>query len=181
MPVPAKVDLSRDQQALEMRRAGKDYSEIAKALGLYDASHARRVVMKLIQTDIKKLAETADEVRNLELQRLDKMFEVAYAKALDGHLLSIDRALRLMERRASLLGLDAPKRQEISGPDGSPIEIDERITLTQEERDSRILTIIEAARARATHPNGEGVHQPALPTGVDMASSDGATNGRMAE
>ena len=101
------------------------------------------------------------------------MFEVAYAKALDGHLLSIDRALRLMERRASMLGLDAPKRQEISGPDGSPIEIDERITLTEQERDNRILTILDAARERA--------NLAALPAGPDMASPNGTTDGGMAE
>jgi len=171
--MPAKVDLSRDQKALEMRRAGKDYDSIAKALEYFDRSHARKVIMRLLKADREKLAETADEVRELELQRIDKMFEVAYAKALDGHLLSIDRALRLMERRASMLGLDAPKRQEISGPDGSPIEIDERITLTEQERDNRILTILDAARERA--------NLAALPAGPDMASPNGTTDGGMAE
>jgi len=36
---------------------------------------------------------------------------------------AIDRALKIMERRAKLLGLDAPVRQEVTGADGGALEI----------------------------------------------------------
>jgi hypothetical protein len=68
--------------------------------------------------------EKADDLRALENQRLDKLFFVAYRQAVkDGNLAAIDRALRIMERRARLLGLDRPVRTEVTGADGAAIEI----------------------------------------------------------
>ena len=40
-------------------------------------------------------------------------------------LAAIDRLLKIQERRARLLGLDAPKKMELGGPDGGPIPITE--------------------------------------------------------
>ncbi|MFC8447727.1 hypothetical protein [Kitasatospora sp. NPDC057223] len=68
---------------------------------------------------------SVEELRALEDARLDRMFMVAYRRAVrDGDLLAIDRALRIMERRARLLGLDQPARTEITGQGGGPIEVD---------------------------------------------------------
>jgi hypothetical protein len=88
--------------------------------------------------------EKADELRALENQRLDKLFFVAYRQAVkDGHLPAIDRALRIMERRARLLGLDRPVRAEVTGADGTAIEI---TTAALDELEALIGISEEAAR-----------------------------------
>jgi hypothetical protein len=44
-------------------------------------------------------------------------------KAGHGDVRYLELAIKAMERRARLLGLDAPSRNEISGPGGQPLEI----------------------------------------------------------
>ncbi|MEW1719761.1 hypothetical protein [Streptomyces sp. NPDC093109] len=67
----------------------------------------------------------ADELRSVEAERLDRLFFVAYRKAVrDGELPAIDRALRIMERRARLLGLDRPAKTEITGAAGGPLQVE---------------------------------------------------------
>jgi len=55
----------------------------------------------------KVCSEEAELVREIELQRLDELWRVANTAALKGDLKAIDRCLRIQERRAKLLGLDA--------------------------------------------------------------------------
>ncbi|MFG2022354.1 hypothetical protein [Streptomyces sp. NPDC048825] len=73
-----------------------------------------------------QLNDDVDELRALEADRLDRLFFVAYKKAVrDQDLAAIDRTLRVMERRARLLGLDMPARTELSGPDGGPVQVED--------------------------------------------------------
>ncbi|MYQ96942.1 hypothetical protein GTY20_39920 [Streptomyces sp. SID4946] len=61
--------------------------------------------------------EKADELRAVENLRLDHLFFVAYGQAVkDGDLPAIDRALRIMEHRARMNGLDRPNKTEIVTP-----------------------------------------------------------------
>ena len=99
----------RQRQALEMRKAGATYEQIAKALKFADRSNVRKAVQSALQAIIK---EPAEEVLQLELQRLDAMIVGLWAKAKTGDGQAVDRVLRIMERRAGYLGLDAPKRVE---------------------------------------------------------------------
>ncbi|MQY11433.1 hypothetical protein SRB5_15510 [Streptomyces sp. RB5] len=88
--------------------------------------------------------EKAEELRALENQRLDKLFFVAYRQAVkDGNLPAIDRALRIMERRARLLGLDQPARTEVTGAGGAAIEI---TNAALDELEALISITEEAAR-----------------------------------
>ncbi|MCT9007035.1 hypothetical protein [Streptomyces rhizosphaerihabitans] len=80
----------------------------------------------------------------MEADRLDRLFFVAYKKAVrDQDLAAIDRTLRIMERRARLLGLDMPVRTEMSGPDGGPVQVE---NVTVDELDALIAL---------TDPDGE--------------------------
>ncbi|MET7524672.1 hypothetical protein ACWEAF_20115 [Streptomyces sp. NPDC005071] len=68
--------------------------------------------------------EKADELRAVENLRLDRLFFVAYRQAVkDGDLPAIDRALRIMERRARMNGLDKPAKTEIVTPAASGSEL----------------------------------------------------------
>jgi hypothetical protein len=63
-----------------------------------------------------KCREEAVHVRDLELQRLDDLYLIAYRAIIDGNdLAGIDRCLRIMERRAKLLGLDAAEKVDVQG------------------------------------------------------------------
>ena len=115
----AQQRADRDRQALELRIAGADYDSIAQKLGYSSRGHAYDAVNALL---LARAAEPREELRALELDRLDKLLLGIWQQAKGGNLGALDRAVKLMERRARLLGLDAPARTEISGPDSGPVE-----------------------------------------------------------
>jgi hypothetical protein len=119
----------RDAQALELRAAGLSFRQIARQLGCSTTAAHRRVTRGLDRT----LREPADHVRTLELQRLDQLqahaVEVLRGRhvVIQGGRVVVDRQgqpytdhgpvlaaiaalLRIAERRARLLGLDAPSK-----------------------------------------------------------------------
>ncbi len=102
--------LERQRQALELRKAGVPYAKIAEALGYAHASGAHKAVASALK---KTLQEPADDLRKLELERLDAMLFAIWPSVTKGIQPAIDRALRIMERRAKLLGLDAPVKQAV--------------------------------------------------------------------
>lgn len=101
----------RKLKALELRKAGYSYHRIGEALGCTKSQAHRDVGAALKLT----LQEPADDVRALEAERLDDLLRALWPDARNGNHGAIDRALRIMERRAKLLGLDAPTRTEHSG------------------------------------------------------------------
>jgi transcriptional regulator len=102
-------------KALELRKRGMNYTQIGEKLGCA-RSTACRYVLSELENLADKCREEAVHVRDLELQRLDDLYLVAYAEVEDGNdLPAIDRCLRIMERRAKLLGLDAAEKVEHSG------------------------------------------------------------------
>lgn len=95
-------------KALELRKAGMTLQQISDVLGV-----AVSTIHKSISVALRKLnVEPAEEYRTMDLQRLDALYLAAFRQAKDGHLGAIDRCLRIMERRAKLLGLDSPTKFE---------------------------------------------------------------------
>lgn len=92
-------------QALEYRKMGVSYSQIAEKLGYKSPQSAWNAVESALK---RTLQEGADEVRRLELARLDAMFFAVYSNATRGDLMAINSAINIMNRRAKLLGIDAP-------------------------------------------------------------------------
>ena len=101
-------------KALELRKRGMNYSQIGKELGCA-RSTACRYVLSELENLADKCREEAVHVRDLELQRLDALYLKAWEAVEEGDLPSIDRCLRVQERRAKLLGLDAAEKIEHSG------------------------------------------------------------------
>jgi len=148
---PIKVSYEREHQAFELRKAGASYEQIATQLGYSSKGSAHNAVMRALK---KFMQEPADDVRSLEVARLDQLLLGVWQQARQGHLGAIQSALRIMERRSAYLGLDAPKRSELSGPDGEPIQIDQVNTLviTDDERADRVTAVLQRARTRALGP-----------------------------
>jgi hypothetical protein len=108
----------RTTKALELRIMGASYRQIAAQLqvALKTAYHDVQDELGRLDAVIK---EKAERMRELEAQRLDQL-TVALAPTLRaGDPRAIATAVRLMERRAKLFGLDAPT--ELSGPGGGPL------------------------------------------------------------
>ena len=102
----------RRRKALELRKAGATYEQIAHQLGYHDKSHARKEIAEAIDRIVR---EPATEVLDLELSRLDAMLVGLWTKAKGGDGAAIDRVLRIMDRRARYLGLDSPEKREHTG------------------------------------------------------------------
>lgn len=109
--------VEKQKQALEYRKMGYTYDQIAEAVGFSSASGAHFAVKSALRRTVQ---EPADAVRKLELERLDAMFVQPYQRAVQGDLAAISTCLTLMQRRATLQGIDIVK-VEHSGADGSPL------------------------------------------------------------
>jgi len=147
-------------EALKLRGEGLTLSAIATRMGLGSPQHASKLIQKALRATIQ---EPAEELRKIELDRLDMMtrevtevlkgfhlvisngqavrdprFQFDPEQHEDGSvpqealvrdtgpiLAAVDRLLKIQERRAKLLGLDAPKKTELSGPDGEPLQFTE--------------------------------------------------------
>lgn len=122
--VTSEATALRDAEACRLRTRGMGYLQIAKELGFADASGAHQAVQRGLQA-IRQ--ESAEDVRRIELERLDGLLDMAREIAEAAHptvsagkvldvpdnalrLAAMDRLLRIQERRARLLGLDAPQR-----------------------------------------------------------------------
>ena len=104
-------------EAIELRKAGATYRQIADQLGI-TTTEAHTVVQKGLKEIL--LDSGAEDVVNLELARLDEMTLQCFIilrddKArYDQKLRSIDRMITIMERRAKFLGLDAPEKIDMN-------------------------------------------------------------------
>lgn len=96
---------AKQAKALELRTQGKTLDYIARTVGYASTSGAYKAIISGLQ---RTLQEPADELRKLELERLDIMQEAIWWAASHGQPQAVDRALRIMERRAKYMGLDAP-------------------------------------------------------------------------
>jgi hypothetical protein len=102
---------SKTLQALALRASGATYKQIAQALEVSEPT-AWRIVQQEAENAIQ---ESAREILDLELTRLDRLQMGIYADAISGDLSAIDRVLKIMEQRAKLLGLydRAPQQDQL--------------------------------------------------------------------
>ena len=115
---PSTIDAKlRAAKALEMRMEGMKFDDIAAELGF----SGRQGAYDAVSRELKAITrEPAEEVLRLDLERLDKMWGIHYLNAQAGDAMALSSCMRIMERRAKLLGLEVNKT-EITGKDGSPI------------------------------------------------------------
>lgn len=119
--VPTEDTITKERQALGMRRAGLTYDEIARNLGYSHASAARKAVQRGLK---RTLQDDADATRQLEADRLDRLQAGVWTAAAGGDVQALDRVLKIMDRRAKLLGLDVPAKHELTGPGGGGLIVE---------------------------------------------------------
>jgi hypothetical protein len=129
---PVKImAVERQRQALELRKAGWTFQAIANEVGYANRSSAADAITTALRATVQ---EAADDLRKLECERLDSLLSAMWPKGVGGNHLAVDRCLAIMERRARLLGLDAPLRlrQEVITAD----DIDRAIREMNEKADA---------------------------------------------
>ena len=108
-------------QALKLRAAGYTYQQIAEKLGYSSKSGAHSAVMRQLQ---QIPAENLEQVRSLELDRLDSLQQGLWPEAFRGNTKSVEAFLKVMAHRARILGLDAndAKRADAVAEYGATLE-----------------------------------------------------------
>jgi len=106
------------QRALDLRSTGASYDGIGRGMGISKTRAYQLVTAALADLD-EELKAMADGLRALELLRLDA---IAYAHwERRDNPRNADVILKVMERRAKLLGLDAPTKVAQTTPDGDAL------------------------------------------------------------
>ncbi len=119
----------RRAQAFGLRRAGYTFQMIGDQVGI-SKQGAHGLVMRELKRLTKEAEDDAHELRAMELERLDALTQACWEKAMDGDPQMIDKLLRISERRARFLGLDAPLKTAID-----LLNTDVRIYLPDNGRD----------------------------------------------
>lgn len=148
----------RKAKAVELRKEGRTFEEIAQECGYNSRQAAYEAVKSCIDAIIE---EPARDLLKLDLERLDKMFGIHYLNAQAGDVMALNGCLRIMERRARLLGLDAPVKQEVKnettvtgGVLRVPMPLDEKdwfaaVAKSQDELKAKETAVVQAPQQTA--------------------------------
>jgi hypothetical protein len=107
-------------KALELRKAAVSYRAIGDTLGVSEAQ-AHRDVQEALAALVEQERSSAEELRQLELERLDMAALAIVPQVRKGGLAAVAQWVRLSESRRKLLGLDAPTKVASTTPDGTAL------------------------------------------------------------
>jgi DNA-binding CsgD family transcriptional regulator len=107
----------RRQQCLDLRLQGASYKQIATAVGISPVA-AWRHVDKALKEIRSRYQDTAAKLHDQEMLKLDRMELAMYRRSITGEKDDESATLvrlKIMERRARLMGLDAPTEIKTDG------------------------------------------------------------------
>jgi hypothetical protein len=111
---PKKVEkLEQKSKAIQMRMLRFSYRAIAERLGITHTTAERWVAEAMGEYNQTRL-QGAEKLRERELAHLDYLITKLAPKIEAGDTGAIGSAVRVSERRARLLGLDAPAKVEVT-------------------------------------------------------------------
>jgi hypothetical protein len=160
--------LAKELKVLDLRRAGFTFMRIAEEVGYRQASGAQRAYKRIMDRDKPQAPE---EHRWQELDRLDRMQVALWPRAMKGDDKAINTIIRLMERRASLIGIDAPTKiqAEVVNYDGNRDidgDIERIVNLIRGVDSSKPLEVEGGASANGTVATPGGLEDLALHGGA---------------
>ncbi len=149
-PGKSEAAAERREQAFRFRKLGLGYRAIGGKLGV-SSTQAFRYVHEVLKDLAKKTEKAARELRQLEGERLDYLWAKLLPKIRQGDPKAIQAAVRVVQRRCSLFGLDGPKQIEHAGKNGGPMEHEQTVFyIPKNDRDP------PAAGAAGTVPGQPG-------------------------
>jgi outer membrane PBP1 activator LpoA protein len=98
----------RRTEAMRLRISGLTYRQIADELNC-TVSTAHDLVMTELRQAREEASETREELRQIELDRLDGLQAAYYSAALEGDAQAAELCLKIAKHRASLVGIESPK------------------------------------------------------------------------
>jgi hypothetical protein len=112
--------VEKETTIIELRHEGYVWREIAVMVDMSIAGVVKAYKRALTRHPIAAI----DEHRELELDRLDNLQRTYWQPAVAGNLRAADFVLRVIDKRAKLLGLDAPLKvqAEVVTYDGSDLD-----------------------------------------------------------
>ena len=117
MPPTSEESLNKEKQVLNLRRGGLTFDLIAQRVGYGNPSSAAQAYRRALK---RIVYEEVESVRKVESDRLDLAQSAIWQGVTQGDIPSINTLLRIMQRRAALLGLDMPVKvqQEVTVHNG---------------------------------------------------------------
>ncbi len=163
MPFRSEVETRlREQKAVQLKLAGLTYQAIADTPMLVDGKEvfdddgnvvtlyktptgARDAIMRVLHQEQTQFMGNVEDVRALELSRLDRLYQAAFARAMrDGNKSdsAIQSCLKIAEHRRQLIGgLSVPQKVEMD--------------VSGDEMTAAALSVLAEIKAKATSPPDE--------------------------
>lgn len=122
----APTEALRIKSALQLRIEGMTYAQIGEELGIsMQAAHQSiKASLERVAADRRDLSRL---VLDLELERTEFVLRSLATRVEAGDHNAANSYLRALERRAKLLGIDAPDKHEHSGLPADPTVIHARL------------------------------------------------------
>lgn len=151
-PPPEQID--KEKRVLELKRSGATWDAIAEVVGYSNASGAFKAYQRAM---VRTLQQPAEELRDAEIDRLDRLqrahwFDAIGTKDTPPNIKAGEFILKIIDRRAKLLGLDAPTKiqAEVVTYDASGIDADiERIARELRRVDQGVTLALEAGTSES--------------------------------
>lgn len=131
--------LEQEAKVIELRRSGATWSVIAERVGYAGPSGAYKAYQRAAERMIRPNLE---ELRDTELDRLDRLQLGLWGKAIQGDVRAVDSVLRIIDRRARLLGLDAPSQVNLKA------EVNTYDANSIDSEVARLIQILDSGAAR---------------------------------
>ncbi|GII42943.1 hypothetical protein [Planotetraspora phitsanulokensis] len=113
-----QVEISqRRHQAVQMRIAGVSPTVIAERLGYSGAAAVSKDVDRALQKAAKQEHMASETLLKMEIDRLDRIMASLWPKVLKGDINACEAALKVINKRSSLLGLDLINRNGVADTD----------------------------------------------------------------
>ena len=110
----------RRDRVMTFRLGGASIREIVRQTGISHGT-VQRDINARIEASASQCPETS-QYRELQRNQLNSLLVAWWPRARTDHV-AFDHVRWILEREAKLLGLDAPVRKEIAGPDGGPVQV----------------------------------------------------------
>lgn len=133
------MNLERRFKALELRKCGASYDAIARTLNISKPT-AYKDVKEALEEINKSSTTDLNELRSLELERLDMALRAIAPQVRNGDLEAITRFTRIIDLRCRILGLYSATEIKLEAevtntvtPDYSQLPLDDLMRLYNEK------------------------------------------------
>lgn len=103
----------RRGKAIRLKIEGHTYNQIAELLGYSNGASACCDIRRALEKHVVEEGLAVEAWRELELARLDVLQKAVWPEAMEGNPRAIETALKILDRRAKMLGLDSAIKLEV--------------------------------------------------------------------